>query len=170
MKTSYIITLLGVLAALSLAGANTIAGHASEWVIPDNYEGPLPGNLTPNNVYDAIFGQTVYSVQSNTSQEPNVIRAVQPISGILFPMSYDAYNIQYTIAICVDIIWAPGNQRLAIGIMNTTINYAYVIGIDGGSYSGWCPSTQGFDQFVVINFHPENIYIAYNGNLTKIYW
>ena len=180
MRVPQLLVVSSIFLASILVAGLVITGQASDSGVPDNYNDPIPANLTLNHSYNGtaftgdiiydIIGGVDYSGLAKVAYEPNVIRSVQPIYGALPPWTYDAYDISYTIAICVDINWDPDNARLMIGLLNTTTQWLTAIGVDGGSFSGWCPSTEGYDQFVVINWYKWGVYIAYVGNLTKIYW
>ena len=158
-----------------------ITGEADTGDIPDNVTGPIPDWISENNasnltsynngvIYNIRSGGVDRSGLSSVAYQPNVFRSVQPIYGALPPATYDSYNILGTIAICVDIDWDPDYAEIVVAVYNSTANYLNGISAEGGSLRGWCPSSQGYDKFLVMNWYRWGVYIAYVGNLTKIYW
>ncbi len=180
---------LAILLALSLLLVASVAmtsyfimSNASLDDVPENVTGPMPNRFTENSesnftsytIHDIIYrigrGGIDYSDLAATAYEPNVFRSVQHIYGALPPSTYDAYSVRGTIAICVDIDWVPTYAKIVVSLYNSTTNWLNGISAEGGSLRGWCPSTDGYDEFLVMNWYRWGVYIAYSGNLTKIYW
>jgi len=130
-----------------------------------NYVGDLPVAVVEQGGPDA-------SGLAAASYSPEVFRTVEHIYGLLPPSTYKSYSIAYTIAICVDIEWLPRQAWIYLGLLNTTTNIVEIWGFRGGELYGWCPSTDGADEFLVLNLYwrDDEVYIIYDGNLTKIYW
>ena len=99
--------------------------------------------------------------------EPQLICRTGYIEGVLLPQEADGYYIGGTTSICADISWIPSDKYIWLGLLDEDTNLLVLRRFSGGSTT-WCPSTEGYEYFVIANLYYDTA-LGYYGELTKCY-
>ncbi len=99
--------------------------------------------------------------------ELQLICSDKTIYGALDPGELHLYNIAGTTSICADISWLPSDRYIWLGLLDEDTSILKLYRFSGGSVT-WCPSTTGYEYFVVANLYLDTG-LVYYGELTRCY-